>query len=349
MTEPLRVALVGAGGIGSLRARALSQTPDLVLADVVDLDKRRRDQVASRYQARASDDFNDVVQQDDVDIVIVSTPPNLHAEMVMAALTAGKHVLCEKPLATNVQDAEEVCALAEAKGVLLKTGFNHRYFPCMAFARQLIASNELGEVIYVNAYAGHPGGEEFGHDWVHDGTVTGGGSLVDNGIHILDLVRFFLGDDEVITAKGYIANLIWPFEDAEDNGFALFRTRQGKVAQLHASWTHWRGYYFAVESLCSRGYVKASYPPMLVEWGKTPKPGIRSKRRFNIFPAFQIQERLRGWQWTVVETLAQELGDFAAGIRAGRSVPATGYDGLRALQMAHAVYRSSREGVEVSV
>ncbi len=349
MTDPLRVALIGAGGIGALRAQAISQIPHLALTFVVDLDRVRREQIANRYNARGADDFREVVGSDDVDLVIVSTPPNLHAQMVIAALQAGKHVLCEKPLATNVEDARQMCAVAEEKAVLLKTGFNHRYFPCMAFARQLIDSGQLGEVIHVKAYAGHPGGREFGHDWVHDATVTGGGSLVDNGIHILDLTRFFLGDDEIAAAKGYIANLIWPFENAEDNAFALFRTRRGRMAHVHASWTRWPGYYFAVEAFCTRGYVKASYPPMFVEWGTTPEPGIRSKRKFNVFPAIQVNERLRGWQWTVVGTLAQELGDFVTGIRTGRQVPATGYDGLRALQMAHAAYRSAREGIEVQV
>jgi predicted dehydrogenase len=349
MTKPLRVALIGAGGIGSLRAWAVSQTPDLVLTAVVDLDPGRREQVASRYNARAVDDFGQVVHGEDIDVVLVSTPPNLHASMAIAALQAGKHVLCEKPLATNVEDARQMCAIAEEKAVFLKTGFNHRYFPCMAFARRLIDSGQIGEPIHVKACAGHAGGEEFGHDWVHDATVTGGGSLVDNGIHILDLVRFFLGDDEPVAARGYTANLIWPFENAEDNAFALLRTRQGKIVHLHASWTRWPGYYFGVEVFCTRGYVKASYPPMLVEWGATPEPGIRSKRKFNVFPVFQIKERLRGWQWTVVETLAQEMHDFGDGIRSGRPVPATGYDGLRALQMAHAIYRSAQEGIEVHV
>jgi predicted dehydrogenase len=148
---------------------------------------------------------------------------------------------------------------------LIKTGFNHRYFPSMAFAKQLIESGRIGDVIRVHAYAGHPGGKEFGPKWVTDGAVTGGGSLVDNGIHILDLTRFFLGG-EVESGKGYTKNLVWPFERAEDNSFALFQSTNGAVAYVHASWTEWRGYYFSVETVGTRGYVKASYPPMLAEY-----------------------------------------------------------------------------------
>jgi len=239
-----------------------------------------------------------------------------------------------------------MCESARANGVFLKTGFNHRYFPAMMSARRLIDSGEIGQVIMVKAYAGHPGGKEFVHDWVRNGAITGGGSLTDNGIHILDLTRFFLGE-EIATATGYIANLVWPSENAEDNGFALFRSTGGKIAQVHASWTHWRGYHFAVETFGTSGYVRASYPPMLVEWGRTLEPGVRARRRYQVFPLFQIQERLRGWQWTVVKSFVHELSAFAAGIRTGREVPATGSDGLRAMQMAHAIYRSSHDGVEV--
>ncbi|MCI0396177.1 MAG: Gfo/Idh/MocA family oxidoreductase [Chloroflexi bacterium] len=346
MTAPLGVALIGAGGIGEIRAEAVAQTPGLELVAVADIDRSRAEKVAGRYGGQPSADPLAVAGQKNVDLVIISTPPNHHADLSLAALASGKHVLCEKPLAHTLADAGRMCAAAEAHGVLLKTGFNHRYFPAMAFARRLIDDGRIGEIITVQAYAGHPGGVEFGHDWVHDSAVTGGGSLVDNGIHILDLTRFFL-DDPVVSATGYIANLVWPFGNAEDNGYALFRTAGGKVAQVHASWTQWRGYRFWVEIFGTRGYVKASYPPMMAEWGQMPEPGIRTKRRWNLFPAFQIRERLKGWRWTVVQSFVEEMSLFAEGIRAGREVPATGRDGLRAMQLAHAIYRFSREGVEV--
>ena len=114
--------------------------------------------------------------------------------MTIVSAGAGKHVLCEKPLATSVARGERMCAAAEAAGVQLKTGFNHRYFPAMDFVRRLIDSGKLGDVVRVKARGGHGGGEEFGPGWITDPEVTGGGSLVDNGIHLLDLVRFMVGE-----------------------------------------------------------------------------------------------------------------------------------------------------------
>ncbi len=342
---PLRVALIGAGGIGLLRAQAVVQTPGVTLAAVADLVPERAQAAAVGSSALVTADSEQAIAT--ADIVIVSTPPNHHADLTIAALQAGRHVLCEKPLAHTLEAAERMCAAADASGVLLKTGFNHRYFPAMAFARRLIDSGKIGQVISVQAYAGHPGGVEFGHDWIHDGKVTGGGSLVDNGIHILDLTRFFFG--EVTSAMGCTANHIWPFDDAEDNGYALFRGPGGRVAQVHASWTQWRGYQFWVETFGTRGYVRAAYPPMRAEWGETPEAGIRARRHYEWFPVFQVQERLKSWRWTIIRSFVEEMTDFVAGIRAGQPVAPTGRDGLRAMQMAHAVYRSSREGVEVAL
>lgn len=341
------VALVGAGAIGALRAESVTQTRGLKLLTVADLRADLASATAQRFGASATADWQAAVRQPDVGLVIVSTPPNTHAQIALAAIEAGKHVLCEKPLAHTLDDAERMCAAAERRGVLLKTGFNHRYFPSMRFARRLIDKGMLGKVVSVRAYAGHPGGQEFGHAWVHDGVTTGGGSLVDNGIHILDLTRFFLGD--VVMAKGYTANLVWPFEHAEDNGFALFRAGDGAVAYVHSSWTEWRGYFFSVEVVGTRGYVKASYPPMLAEWGTIAEPGIRARRRYNLFPVFQVLERLKSWRWTIVRSFVEEQRDFVKGIKSGRLVPPSGRDGLRAMQMAHAIYRSSKEGVEVAL
>lgn len=342
----LGVAIVGAGEIGALRAAAVAQCPGLRLTRVADVRLESAERLARRYGATALSDAEAVVRDPGVDLVLICTPPDAHAAPALAALGSGKHVLCEKPLAHRLEDAEHLCETAEAAGLLLRTGFNHRFFPAMAWARRTIDEGKIGDVVSVRASAGHPGGREFGHPWVVDATVTGGGSLVDNGIHILDLTRFFLG--EVSTAKGYVANHVWSFPAAEDNGFALFRAPSGGIAQVHASWTEWRGYRFAVECVGTRGFVRASYPPMLAVRVTLREQG-RAGKRYELFPWLQIQERLHSWRWTIVRSFVAELRALVADLETGRTSTATGRDGLRALQMAHAVYRSSREGVEVSI
>lgn len=339
------VALIGAGAIGGLRAAALAKTPGLKLQVVADVRPAAAAQLAQLYGVDSTVDWRVAVGRSDIGLVIISTPPNLHMPVAVAAAAAGKHLLCEKPLAHTLADAEQICAAARAQGVMLKTGFNHRYFPAMRYARRLIDKGTIGAVVALRAYARHPGGAEFGHGWVTDGAITGGGSLIDNGIHILDLTRFFFGD--VTAVKGYTANLIWPFERAEDNAYALLRNANGAIGQVYASWTEWRGYHFAVEVHGTRGYVRAAYPPMLVEWGQIDEPGQRARPRFELFPLFQVRERLQSWRWTIVSSLVAEQRDLVSAIRAGQQVPPDGDDGLRALQLAHAIYRSAREGGEV--
>ena len=346
-THNLRVALIGAGGIGAIRAAALAQTAGLTLAYVVDIDQARADQVTAAHGGIASTDAHSAITKPDVDLVIVSTPPNLHGDLTIAALDAKKHVICEKPLAHTLADAERMVAAAERNGVRLMTGFNHRYFPPMQYARALIDTGKIGDVISVQAYAGHPGGAEFGHEWVTNGQITGGGALVDNGIHILDLTRYFFG--EVTRGKGYITNLVWQFPTAEDNAYALFTNPVHQVAQVHASWTHWRGYRWWVEILGTRGYARATYPPMSVEWGQTPEPGIRTKRQWEWFPTLQIQERLKSWRFTAINSFVREMTDVTHDILTGAHTAPSGFDGLRALQMAHAIYISSQQGIEVDV
>ncbi len=345
MTAPLGVALIGAGSIGVLRAAAVRKSPHFRLAAISDVRGEAARVLANRHGCRSIDDSEEASSDPEVGMVIVATPPDQHGEAALAAIAAGKHVLCEKPLAHSVEAGREMCERAEERGVMLKTGFNHRYFPAMTFARGLIDGGRIGDVVEVRARAAHPGGAEFGHDWVHDARITGGGSLVDNGIHLLDLVRFFLG--EVHRAQGYVANLIWPFDGAEDTALALFRASSGGVASVEAVWTDWRGYHFSVEALGTRGYVRVSYPPMFAEWGESRARGVRARRRFKIFPLIQFRERLHSWRWTIVRSFLDELAVFARAIREGSEAPATGRDGLRALEMAAAVYRSSSEGIEV--
>jgi len=347
MSRSHGVALIGAGGIGELRARAVAAAKGVHLAVVADVDEVAAGKLAARAGATATGDWRQAVADPAVDLVIVSTPPSLHAEMTVVAATEGKHVVCEKPLARTVEEGERMCAAAEAAGVQLKTGFNHRYFPAMGFVRRLIDSGKLGEVVRVKARGGHGGGDEFGPSWITDPEVTGGGSLVDNGIHLLDLVRFMIG--EVDRAKGYVDNLVWPFDGAEDNSFALFRTATGAIASVEASWTDWQGYHFSVEVCGTRGWALASYPPMWVKWGEMAEPGAATRRHVERFPLFQVNERLRGWRWTIVRSFVTELELFVAGIVRGKPTAATGRDGLRTLEMADAIYESSRRGVEVEL
>jgi len=343
----MRLGLIGCGIIGILRAEAIAQLPGFQLVAVADADGTRARTVADRFKAATDAEWKNLVRRPDMDAVIVSTPPPLHAQMCIEALEAGKHVLCEKPLARSPEEARPMLEAAERSGRLLATGFNYRFYPAIVKAREILDSGLVGELDHIRSYTGHPGGREFSHPWVHDADVMGGGALVDNGIHTIDLTRYFLG--EVSEVKGFATSNVWGFAGCEDNAFALLKSPVGKVASLQASWSEWRGYRWAIEIYGTRGCVRASYPPMLTQAVWVDRPGGTPRRRMHVFPVFQVIERLRSPQWTVRQSFVAELPAFSRAVAGEKTEMALGRDGLRAVEIAHAAYRSSRNGATVTL
>jgi predicted dehydrogenase len=344
MNKQMRFALIGCGEIGGLRAGALKKAPGVCLAKVCDVDAGRGGALASRHGVPFESDWHAALR-DDVDAVIVSTPPPLHVEMCVQALRSGKHVLCEKPLARNPEECRQIVEAARAAKRHLATGFNYRFYPAIVTARRILDSGRIGELDHIRSYAGHPGGSEFTHPWVHDVKVMGGGALVDNGIHILDLTRYYLG--EVAEVKGFRTGHVWGFEGCEDNAFALLKNAQGRIAQLQASWSEWRGYRFWIEVFGTRGCVRASYPPMLAQATWFEKPGDAPRRERFLYPALQVNERLKSYRYTVVGSFIEEFGCFVRAVNGEKTQAATGFDGARAVEIADAVYRSSSGGETV--
>jgi predicted dehydrogenase len=329
----VRFGLIGCGEIGRLRADALSRSGGLSLAAVSDVDGRRAAEIASRHGAVALGDWRDLVQRDDVDAVIVSTPPSLHAEMCVGALEAGKHVLCEKPLARTPEECRWILDAQERTGRFLATGFNYRFYPSIRKARELLDAGLIGELDHIRSYAGYSAAAH-SHPWLHDVEVMGGGALRDNGIHLIDLTRYFLG--EVTEVKGFASDSVWGFRGCEDNGFALLRSPAGKIASLQASWTEWRGYRLRMEIYGTRGCIRAWCFPMLTQAVWIAEGTGRPRRRLHLFPRTHLWEHLRGYRWVVIQSFVEE---FRALLRALRGEPtplATGLDGLRAVEIAHA-------------
>jgi predicted dehydrogenase len=347
MQNVVRFGLVGAGEIGRLRAAALRHVPGCRLEAVADADSERAATVANSASTQSFDDYRRMFGESPLDAVVVSTPPHLHEEIALAAFQAGKHVLCEKPLAPTVEACRRILEAARRHGRSLATGFNQRYFPAIQFVKQILDRGDIGRVRYVKAYGGHSGLGEFRQAWEHDSRIIGGGTLMDNGIHLIDHVRFLLGDIEEVF--GFASSEIWSLNGSEDNGFALLRGENGKIATLHSSWSEWRGYRFWIEAYGDRGMARASYGPMMAMAVRMERPGGAPRRERKLYPGIAVREKLRGWQSTVRLTFEQELRDFL-GLLAGRPGSiAHGAAGLRAVEVAHAVYASSASRAPVKL
>lgn len=252
MKERVRVGIVGLGKMGDIRASVLRQRSDVTLAAGADPDKVRH---AAHVDMRCDTDYHRLVEAPDIDAVFVCTPNRFTADVVVAALEAGKHVFCEKPPGRDRTDVERILdAERGADGLVLKFGFNHRYHAGIQEAKRILNSGRLGNILWARGIYGKSGGMGFENQWRSSREQSGGGILLDQGIHMLDLLRFFLG--ELVEVKSMVATAFWKV-DLEDNAFALLRDAQGRIASLHSSSTHWK-HRFLLELCTSGGFLSVN-------------------------------------------------------------------------------------------
>ncbi len=327
----MRFGLIGCGGIGQLRAQALARLNSFQLTAVSDVDLTRANDLAARSRAAAVEDWRALLDRPDVDAVIVSTPPSLHAEMCLAALRAGKHVLCEKPLARTPAECQAIVDAAEKYRRFVATGFNYRFYPSILKARELLDSGLIGELDHIRSYTGYSATDHT-HAWLHNAEVMGGGALRDNGIHLIDLTCYFLG--QVAEVKGFATNSVWQFTGCEDNGFALLRSSAGKIATLQASWTEWRGYRLLIEIYGSQGCIRTSCFPMLTQVVWADERGGQTRKKSYLFPKTHLMEHLRSYRWVVTQSFILEFQAFVDAVQGRPSPVGTGWDGLQTVRIA---------------
>ena len=250
MTAAPGVAVVGCGLIGKKRADALGHAKLVACADI-DPDRARR--LASPSSAVHHTDWREVVKRDDVNIVVVATTNNVLAEVSIGALEAGKHVLVEKPAARNVAELDSIIAAQKRSRRLVRVGFNHRYHPALVKAAELQRQGSLGEMMFVRGRYGHGGRVGYEKEWRADPNLSGGGELIDQGVHLIDLARLFLGD--FTRVDGYAQTLFWNMP-VDDNAFLTLRTASDRTAFLHASCTEWKN-LFSLEIYGRNGKLHA--------------------------------------------------------------------------------------------
>jgi len=237
-----RVGLVGCGSVGGKRARVLLDPRcDSRLVAVADVDRVRAEALASRHAGcDVERDGPTLVARPDVDLVIVATTHDALAALTQRAIESGKHVLVEKPAARAPEELHGLAAAARTAGVVVKVGFNHRFHPALRRAKALFDESAVGPLMYVRARYGHGGRLGYEREWRARPELSGGGELIDQGVHLVDLARWFAGD--FASVSGHVGTFFWDMA-VEDNGFLLLKTATGEVAWLHASCTEWKNLF----------------------------------------------------------------------------------------------------------
>ncbi|MCX6955667.1 MAG: Gfo/Idh/MocA family oxidoreductase [Verrucomicrobia bacterium] len=326
--EQLNFAVIGCGLIGRKRVLALGKNPPLLYT--CDLDPARAADLARLAPGcTATTDYTVALADPRVHAVIVSTLNASLAPIALAAVRAGKHVLVEKPGALNAAQLRTVLAAAQHTGVRVRLGYNHRYHPALQKARELLESGVLGPLMFLRARYGHGGRKGYDREWRADPALSGGGELIDQGVHLIDLASWFLGDFP--TVSGHATTSYWDMK-VDDNAFLSLRTATGQTAWLHATCTEWKNLFslelygrdakLSIDGLGgSYGVEKLTYYKMLPEMGP---PDITS------------WEYVRGDDSWALETRA-----FVDDIRLARE-PSPGLrEGIRTLEIVEEIYRQS--------
>jgi predicted dehydrogenase len=323
----MRAAIVGCGLIGRKRAQALAGCTLTVCCDTV----RERAETLARIVsgAAAVTDWQAAVARPDVDIVIVAATHDMLASIATAAAEAGKHVLVEKPGARRAAELDCVRAAALRTGVRIRVGFNHRYHRAFRKAREIFQTGALGEMMFVRARYGHGGRPGYEKEWRAVPEISGGGELVDQGIHLIDLARWFLGDFENV--QGHVATYFWDMP-VEDNAFLLLRTAAGQTAFLHASWTEWKN-TFSFEISGRTGKLEVA--------GLGGSYGVERVTFYHMSPEMGPPETTT-WEYPMADdSWEAEFREFLEDIRLGRE-PSPGIaDAQAALRLVEQVYRES--------
>ena len=325
--KSLGIGIIGCGLIGQKRAKALPAGDRLVACADVSLDRAKA--LAHSAGATASADWRAVLDNPAVDVVIIATPHNSLAEITLGAVDAGKHVLVEKPAARFASELQPVLAARERKQVQVHVGFNHRYHRSLRKAKELVASGALGELMFIRGRYGHGGRVGYEKEWRADPGLSGGGELIDQGPHLIDLSRWFLGDFAHV--DGRAATYFWDMP-VDDNGFMILRTRREQIAFLQVSCTEWKN-LFSLEIYGRDGKLDLN--------GLGGSYGVERIAWYKMLPEMGPPETY-AWEYPMADdSWAVETAEFLDDVRNGRPTACGLEDAIAALSVVETIYERS--------
>ena len=330
-TRSPRAAIFGCGLIGGKRAAALPAGHVTVCCDVQI--NRAEELAATQPGAIATSDWQAALRREDVDLCFVATTHDMLAPIAAEAAAAGKHVLVEKPGARRAAELEPVAREADRTGALVRVGFNHRYHRAFRKAREIFETGALGEMMFIRGRYGHGGRPGYDKEWRAEPERSGGGELIDQGAHLIDLARWFLG--EFPGVQGRAPTYFWDMP-VEDNGFLLLETARGQVAFLHASWTEWKNLFsFEISGRAGKleiGGLGGSYGVERLTW-------------YRMSPEMGPPETL-AWEYPMADDSWQvETAAFLEDVRLNRQPQPGIADAQAALRIVEKIYgeRNCRE------
>jgi len=332
--DQLKFGIAGYGKMGKIREKSIFNSSDAVLISVYD---NTNHEYKKNSGVISCDSFDDLLNSD-IDAVIVSAYASVASEYVIRALNSGKHVFCEKPPALNADQILEVIEVENRSGKILKYGFNHRFHYSVMEAKKIINEGVLGKLLWMRGIYGKAGSIDFHDNWRNYKNFSGGGILLDQGIHMLDLFRYF-SNNEFECLSSNLTTSFWDIE-CEDNAFLTLKSSNDVLATLHSSATQWR-HKFLLEMTFEEGYLNLD--GILSETRSyAPETLIIGQREFEdvTFAMGKPKQSITYYEYD--KSWDFELAEFIGAIRGNCSIiNGTSKDALEIMKITDHVYKNS--------
>ena len=325
----MKIAIIGCGLIGEKRAKSLGNNQLVIVADK-DIKKAKFISKLNNQNAIVTDDWKQAASHKDVDLVIVAVTNDYLAEIGTFSVECGKHVLVEKPAARSVDEVKGFLDRTNGLKAKVKVGFNLRYHPAIAKAKEIVDSGEIGELMFLRGRYGHGGRVGYEKEWRAIPEISGGGELLDQGVHLIDLSRWFMDDFEYI--DGFAHTYFWNMP-VDDNGFVSLRTKDNKVAWLHVSCTEWKN-MFCMEIYGKKGKLQID--------GLGGSYGIERLSFYKMHPQMGPPETMI-WEYPGEDvSWKNEFADLIDSIEKNKPINGNLEDAYRALDIVNRIYKGKK-------
>ena len=337
----MKVGIIGCGLIG--RKRALALQSDDILVACCDINKDIGKKFADEFKCKFYNKYVDLLENSNCDIIIVSVINKYVKDIASYSLKTGNHVLVEKPMGRNADESLIIYNESISNKKIIKVGFNLRFHPAILKAKELL--NDIGKLTFIRAHYGHGGRPGMETEWRASKDLCGGGELLDQGVHLIDLSRHFAG--EIKNVFGSISTKYWNIQ-VEDNAFMMLKTKENVDIQLHVSWTNWKN-SFQFEIFGNDGYLKinglgGSYGQETLEFGKrNMKGGIPKIVNFT----FENVDNSWNKEWLELKNNIKDFEHTSSLYPVGNG--GNFIDGLMANKVIDAIYESSSKNNVVNI
>lgn len=336
----MRFGIIGCGVIGPTHARCLSELPEVEIAALCDVIPERAEKLARLYGGRVFDDHRQMLQMDELDVVAICTPPYLHADLGIAVAQAGKHVIVEKPLDISLEKADALIHACRQAGIRLGVISQHRFDPPIVALKEAIDQGKLGQIHFAGAYTQWFRGQEYYDSAAWRGTwaMEGGGALINQSIHYIDLLQFLAGPVETLTA--FATNRAHPKIEVEDTCVAALRFCNGALGVIEGMTSAYPGFFTRLEVRGSDGGVVIEDDQVL-DWrlrSGEPYPGPSGA-------GTSIAGTSSHDIWHLGHR--RQIEEYVDALRQGRPCRVDGLEGRKPLQIVLAIYESARLGKPV--